>query len=55
MFELSNLFNKFYQENKILTEQNLELQASWLSLLSLIKGVLETCCSLLAIEVPERM
>ncbi|QAA33653.1 arginine--tRNA ligase [Clostridium manihotivorum] len=55
MFELSNLFNKFYQENKILTEQNLELQGSWLSLLSLIKGVLETCCSLLAIEVPERM
>jgi arginyl-tRNA synthetase len=55
MFELSNLFNKFYAENKILVESDSNTRESWINLLTIVSGVLETCCNLLAIEVPERM
>lgn len=55
MFDLSNLFNKFYQENRILTEENTEKRDSWLNLLNLIDKVLEKCCEVLAIDVPEKM
>jgi arginyl-tRNA synthetase len=55
LFEISNIFNRFYHENKILKEENLEKRASWLTLLNLTKGVLETCLDLLGIETPEKM
>ncbi|MDT8717840.1 arginine--tRNA ligase [Clostridium sp. 19966] len=55
MFELANLFNKFYGENKILSEENEATKASWLKLISIVKNVLETCCDIMAIEVPEKM
>ncbi|MBU5312454.1 arginine--tRNA ligase [Tissierella carlieri] len=55
IYDLSNLFNKFYHENKIISEENLEKKNSWLSLITLTKNVLETSLDLLGIEVPDRM
>jgi len=55
LFDASNIFNRFYHENKILKEENLEKRMSWLALINLTKGVLETCLDLLGIETPEKM
>lgn len=55
IYELSNLFNKFYHDNKIISEENFEKKNSWLSLISLTKNVLEISLDLLGIEVPDRM
>ena len=55
VYDLSNLFNKFYHENHILTEEDLSKQSSWLSLLTLTQSVLEKGLDLLGIETPERM
>lgn len=54
-FELSNLFNRFYHETKILTEENEKQKNAWLSLLNLMIMVLETCLDLLGISSLEKM
>ena len=55
LFETSNIFNRFYHENRILKEANLEKRMSWLNLIKLTKGILETCLDLLGIETPDKM
>ncbi|TCT14913.1 arginyl-tRNA synthetase [Natranaerovirga pectinivora] len=55
VYELSNLFNKFYHETKILSEENIGKKSSWIGLITLTKDILETCLDLLGIETPERM
>jgi arginyl-tRNA synthetase len=55
IYDLSNLSNKFYHENKIISEENTDRKMSWLTLITLTKNVLETGLDLLGIEVPERM
>lgn len=55
IFEISNIFNRFYHENRILKEENLEKRTSWLNLINLTKGILETGLDLLGIETPEEM
>jgi len=55
IYELSNEFNRFYHENKIISEQNSIKQNSWLKLISLSRDILVTCLDLLGIEVPDRM
>lgn len=55
VYELSNLFNKFYHENRILAEENSQKKMSWLSLIELIQNILEASLELLGMEVPERM
>ncbi|NLY45307.1 MAG: arginine--tRNA ligase [Tissierella sp.] len=55
IYDLSNIFNRFYHENKIISEENLKKKSSWLSLISLTKNILETALDLLGIEVPDRM
>ena len=55
MYDLSNVFNKFYHNNRIISEENQEKKNSWLCLSSLTKKVLETSVELLGIEVPDRM
>lgn len=55
IYDLSNAFNRFYHETKIIAEENKVLQASWICLIELAKGVLTTCTDLLGIEAPERM
>ena len=39
----------------ILKEENKERQASYIKLIRLTKGVLETCIDLLGFEAPDRM
>lgn len=55
VYELANLFNKFYHETKILTEENQAQKKSWISLITLAKDILECTLDLLGIETPERM
>lgn len=53
--ELSNEFNRFYYENKIISEENKLRQSSWLKLIMLTRDILLTCLDLLGIEAPDRM
>ncbi len=55
IYELSNDFNRFYHETKILSEENQEQKASWIALLDLVRRVLEACIDVLGFEAPERM
>jgi arginyl-tRNA synthetase len=55
LYDTANLFNKFYNDNRIISEENIERKQSWLKLLILTKKVLETGLDLLGLEVPERM
>lgn len=55
IYDLSNAFNRFYHETKILGEEDQKRQASYIALITLTKNVLETCIDLLGIEAPERM
>jgi len=55
IYELSNAFARFYHENKIIAEEDKARQASWISLITLTKNVLETCVDLLGMEAPDRM
>ena len=55
IYELSNDFNRFYHETKILTEENQAQKGSWVVLLDLVRKVLETCIELLGFSAPERM
>lgn len=55
IYELSNAFNGFYHDNKILSEENEERKESFLALLVLVKDILEQCIDLLGFEAPEKM
>lgn len=54
-YELSQVFNRFYEECHILSEKDEELRASWLGVVELTRAVLTTTLDLLGIDVPERM
>ena len=55
IYDLSNAFNRFYHETKILAEENEEKQAGYIALLVITKRVLEACIDMLGFEAPERM
>lgn len=55
IYDLSNAFNKFYHETKILSEEDAEKKAGYISLINLAKQMLETGIDLLGFEAPERM
>ncbi len=55
IYELSNAFNSFYHDNKILAEEDKARQASWIRLITLVKDVLGICIDVLGFEAPERM
>ena len=55
IYELSDVFNKFYNSTMILKEEDPVRQASYINLITLTKRVLETCIDLLGFEAPERM
>ena len=55
MYDLSNAFNSFYHDTKILAETDVKKQTSYIALICLVKQVLLTCTDLLGIEAPERM
>lgn len=55
VYELSESFNKFYHENKILGNEDEARKESYIQILVLVKNVLEQCIELLGFEAPERM
>ena len=55
IYELANAFNGFYHETKILSEEDLKVQASYIGLLVLTKNILETCIDVLGFSAPDRM
>jgi arginyl-tRNA synthetase len=55
IYELSNEFNRFYYENRIISEPDSTKRYSWLKLIILVRDLLTTGLDLLGIEVPERM
>lgn len=55
IYSLSNCFNSFYHEVKILSEEDNERKLSYLALILLTKAVLSDCIDILAIRAPERM
>ncbi len=55
IYDLSNGFNRFYHETKIMAEEDEVKQASYIRILELTKAVLETCIDLLGFDAPERM
>ncbi len=54
-YELSQIFNRFYEECHILSEPDPELRASWLGVAELTRRTLVSGLDLLGIDVPERM
>ena len=55
IYELAGAVNKFYHETRILTEENKQLQAGYISLIALAKNILETCIDILGFSAPEKM
>ncbi len=55
IYDLSNAFNRFYHETKILAHDDAVQQRSWIELLDLTREVLETSIDLLGFSAPERM
>ena len=55
IYELAGAVNKFYHETRILTEEDKNLQAGYISLIGLAKQVLETCIDILGFSAPEKM
>ena len=55
IYEVSNAFNSFYHETKILSEEDQAQKESFLKLLDVTKGILETSIDLLGFSAPDRM
>ena len=55
IYELAGAVNKFYHETRILTEEDKQLQAGYISLIALAKNILETCIDILGFSAPEKM
>lgn len=55
VYDLSNAFNRFYHETKILAEEDQTKKAGYISLINLTINVLEQCIDLLGFSAPDRM
>lgn len=55
IYELANDFNSFYHETKILAEEDVARKKSWISLIRLVKNVLEDAIDVLGFSAPDRM
>lgn len=55
LYKITNLYNNFYSNNHVLTEENKKLQESWLTLTSVIYENNSKLLNILGIDVPERM
>jgi len=55
LYKITNLYNNLYANNHVLTEENKELQESWLLLTKVIYENNLKLLNILGIEVPERM
>ena len=55
LYALTNKYNKFYMENKILVEENKDLQESWLVLTNIVYKTNLLLLDTLGLKVPEKM
>ena len=55
IYKLTSLYNKFYGENRIITEENKDLQESWLVLSEIIYNTNLILLDTMGIECPEKM
>ena len=55
IYNLSNDFNHFYHETRILQEESAEKRRSWLALLSVTQKVLEKSIGILGFSAPDHM
>ena len=55
VYELADVFNAFYHETKILSEEDPERKHSYIALITLAGRVLSQCIGLLGFSAPERM
>ncbi len=54
-YELSDAFNKFYHENRIVDNSDEKIRNSYIRICALVGRTLETAIDLLGLEAPERM
>ena len=55
LYKITNLYNNFYAENKVLVEENNDKKASWLALTKLIFDNNKYLLNILGINIPEKM
>ena len=55
IYELSDSFNKFYHENRIVNNEDEKVRNSYIKLSRLVGDVLETATGLLGLQAPDRM
>jgi len=55
LYKITNLYNNFYSQNRVLTEDNKDLQESWLMLTKVIYDNNLKLLNILGIEIPDRM
>jgi arginyl-tRNA synthetase len=55
LYEIAAMFNQFYRDCPVLSEENMALRCSRLTLVFAIKNVLHTALDLLGISAPEEM
>ena len=55
IYQVSNDFNTFYHETRILTEEDETKKCGWIALLTLTQNILQTCIHVLGFEAPDRM
>ena len=55
LYKITSQYNKFYAENKVLTEENKEIQESWLVLTKIVYNINTLLLDTLSIKVPEKM
>ena len=55
IYGLSDAFNSFYHDTRILSQEDSLQQAGWIRLITLVKEVLTACIQVLGFEAPERM
>lgn len=55
MFDIAGFFNRFYFENKILSNENEAERASWLSIIELVRRMLLILLDIFSTDVPNMM
>ena len=55
IYKLTSIYNKFYSENKILTEENIDLRESWLTLSKVVYDTNMLLLNTMGINCPEKM
>ena len=55
IYKLTSVYNKFYAENKILSEENISLRSSWVTLSSIVYKTNLMLLNVLGLECPEKM